>query len=200
MPMGERQVSPLIWARLADRTLGAWVGSAKFPIDDTCQTSIGCSANLEMDNLFIFIFNLFFRAPAMMLVNLANAGVGRAPLLMLEGFGPQWSSVEPSDSGLAHPIIVISSDFESSRDDSEDLFIREYLERHRSRRQTSSSSSDSNAERDYEYDSKFNTEPEITFSPSTHSDTELELGLEAESKFRSQAEATTSSRSKPSET
>ncbi|KAI8555364.1 hypothetical protein RHMOL_Rhmol05G0169200 [Rhododendron molle] len=107
--------------------------------------------------------------------------------------------------GLAHPIIVISSDSESSGGNSGDLFIREYLER-RSRRQASSiasnmsGSSGSNAERDHEYDGSFNTEPDITFTPSTNSDAEHELGPEAESKFRPQAEATTSTGPKPSDT
>ncbi|KAI8550783.1 hypothetical protein RHMOL_Rhmol06G0133900 [Rhododendron molle] len=80
------------------------------------------------------------------------------------------SSPNPS-AGLAHPIIVISSDSESSGDGFAELFIREYLERRRSRRQTSSiasnmsNSSDSNVERDHEYDCGFDTEPEITFTP-----------------------------------
>ncbi|KAI8559770.1 hypothetical protein RHMOL_Rhmol04G0199900 [Rhododendron molle] len=106
--------------------------------------------------------------------------------------------------GLAHQVIEISSNSESSGDASEELFIREYLERRRSRRQTSSiasnmsDGSDSNAERDYEYGDGFNTEPEISFSQSTHFDTEHELGPEAESRFNSQAEVTTS-RSAPSE-
>ncbi|KAI8568020.1 hypothetical protein RHMOL_Rhmol02G0166200 [Rhododendron molle] len=53
-----------------------------------------------MNSLFIFIFNLFFRAPALTLVGSVGAEVGRAQLLRLEG--------------LAHPIIVIYSDSESS--------------------------------------------------------------------------------------
>ncbi|KAI8530297.1 hypothetical protein RHMOL_Rhmol11G0045600 [Rhododendron molle] len=100
-------------------------------------------------------------------------------------------------AGLAHPIIVISSDSESLGDDSADLCIRKYLERRRSRCQTSSTASnmsdsgDSIAERDYEYGRSFATEPEISFTPSTHSDAEPELGPEAESRFNVQAEATT---------
>ncbi|KAI8571318.1 hypothetical protein RHMOL_Rhmol01G0110300 [Rhododendron molle] len=106
-------------------------------------------------------------------------------------------------SSLAHQVIVISSNSKSSGDGSEELFIREYLDRRRSRRQASSissnmlGSSDSNAERDHEYDGGFDTEPEITFTPTTNI-AEPKLGPEAESRFNSQAEATTS-RSAPSE-
>ncbi|KAI8530178.1 hypothetical protein RHMOL_Rhmol11G0035600 [Rhododendron molle] len=110
------------------------------------------------------------------------------------------------NAGLAHPVIVISSNSKSSGDDSRDLFIREYLERRRSRRQTSSiasnmsDSSDSNAERDYEYNGGFNTEPKMSFTPSTHSDAEPQLGPKVESRFHTQVEATTSARSGHSET
>lgn len=97
-------------------------------------------------------------------------------------------------------MIVISSDSEGSGDDSGELIIREYLERHRSRCQTSSIASnmtfdtnDSNAERVYEYGAdRFNTEPEISFTPSTHSKAEPQLGSEAESRFHSNAESTSS--------
>lgn len=104
-------------------------------------------------------------------------------------------------------MIVISSDFESSGDDSGDLLIWEWLVRSRSRRQNSSVASnmsvdsnmseDSNAERDYEYEGdEFLTEPEIMFSLSTPSEVESQRGPEAESRFNSGAEASTSVQSR----
>ncbi|KAI8550430.1 hypothetical protein RHMOL_Rhmol06G0106100 [Rhododendron molle] len=86
--------------------------------------------------------------------------------------------------GLAHPVIVISSDSESSGDEFGDSIIREWLDRRRSQHQDSSiasnmfsDSSDSNVERDYECGADgFNTEPKTSFTPSIHSEAELSRG------------------------